>query len=49
VADKLCGGSLTPLMINLVRSQPLSARELEELQAFLKELRHPNKPRGKQR
>jgi predicted transcriptional regulator len=49
VADKLCGGSLTPLMINLVRSQPLSARELEELQAFLEELRHPNKPRGKQR
>jgi predicted transcriptional regulator len=49
VADKLCGGSLTPLMINLVRSQPLSARELQELQAFLEDLRQRNKPRGKQR
>ena len=49
MADKLCGGSLTPLMINLVRSQPLSARELEELQAFLEEMRQQTRPRGKQR
>jgi predicted transcriptional regulator len=49
VADKLCGGSLTPLMINLVRSQPLSAGELEELRAFLEDLRQRTKPRGKQR
>ena len=49
VADKLCGGSLTPLMMNLVRAQPLSARELEELQAFLNGLKRQAKPRGKQR
>jgi predicted transcriptional regulator len=49
VADKLCGGSLTPLMINLVRSQALTARELDELRAFLEELRQPNKSPGKQR
>src|SRR5437763_468861 len=49
VADKLCGGSLTPLVINLVRAQPLSARELEELQTFLDEQRQQGKSRGKPR
>src|SRR5262245_22511480 len=28
VADKLCGGSVTPLVMNLVRAKPLSEREL---------------------
>src|SRR5215468_9955850 len=35
VAEKLCGGSLTPLMMNLVRARALSERDLDELQAFL--------------
>src|SRR5262245_42537494 len=26
VADKLCGGAVTPLVMNLVKSRPLSAR-----------------------
>jgi predicted transcriptional regulator len=49
MADKLCGGSLTPLLMNLVRSKPLSARELDELRALLEELRPPARARGKPR
>jgi predicted transcriptional regulator len=49
MAEKLCGGSLTPLLMNLVRAKPLSAQELAELRALLEELRPPAKPRGKPR
>jgi predicted transcriptional regulator len=45
VAEKLCGGSLTPLLTHLVRNQPLSAREREELRALIDEL--DGKGRGK--
>jgi BlaI family transcriptional regulator, penicillinase repressor len=48
VAEKLCGGSLTPLLMNLVRAKPLTPRELQEIQELLHELskRRPrNKPR----
>jgi predicted transcriptional regulator len=38
VADKLCGGSLTPLLTSLVRAKPLTAAELDELRALLDEL-----------
>jgi predicted transcriptional regulator len=47
VADKLCGGSLTPLLTSLVRAQPLTAGELDELRALLDELERPPKTRGK--
>ena len=30
VAEKLCGGSLTPLLMNLVRAKPLTKGELQE-------------------
>jgi BlaI family transcriptional regulator, penicillinase repressor len=39
LAEKLCGGAVAPLVMNLVRSQPLSAAEVEELYAFLRERR----------
>ena len=39
LADKLCGGAVVPLVMNLVRSQPLSAAEVEELTAFLRDRR----------
>jgi predicted transcriptional regulator len=39
LADKLCGGAAAPLVMNLVRSQPLTAAEVEELTAFLREQR----------
>ena len=38
VAEKLCGGSLTPLLTHLVRTRSLSAREREELRALIEEL-----------
>ena len=47
VAEKLCGGSLTPLFMNLVRAKPLTARELDEFQAIIRELRQQAKPKGK--
>ena len=49
LADKLCDGSLTPLLTHLVRSRPLKPREVEELQALLDELRRQKKPGGKSR
>jgi BlaI family penicillinase repressor len=49
VADKLCGGSLTPLLMNLVRAKPLTPRELQELQILLHELNKPSRSRNKPR
>jgi predicted transcriptional regulator len=49
VADKLCSGSIMPLMMNLVRARPLSDRELDELQAFLDEHRRRSRARRKGR
>ncbi len=39
LAEQLCGGLAAPLVMNLVRSQPLSAAEIEELYAVLRERR----------
>src|SRR5215510_3242976 len=36
VAERLCEGSLSPLLMNLVKAQPLSEAELEELKAFVR-------------
>ena len=47
VAEKLCGGSLTPLLMNLMHSKPLDSSELEELQALIGDLRKQAKARGK--
>ncbi|HEY7314943.1 MAG TPA: BlaI/MecI/CopY family transcriptional regulator [Gemmataceae bacterium] len=49
VADKLCGGSLTPLLMNLVRAKPLSAREVQELQDLLQQLNTQARSRKKPR
>jgi predicted transcriptional regulator len=45
VADKLCGGAVAPLVMNLVRSRPLSADDVEQLYAFLRERRNAKPPR----
>jgi BlaI family penicillinase repressor len=37
VADKLCEGSLTPLLMNLVQARPLSEAELDELRRIVRE------------
>ena len=43
VAEKLCGGSLTPLLTHLVRTRQMTARERQELRDLIDELG----PRGK--
>ncbi len=45
-AEKLCGGSLTPLLIHLVKARRLSARERQELRTLIDELDHKPKSRG---
>ncbi len=42
VAEKLCGGSLTPLLTHLVRARRLSQRERQELRDLLSELEKQN-------
>ena len=49
VAEKLCGGSLTPLLMNLVRATPLTPRELQEIQGLLDQLNKQRRPRNKPR
>ncbi len=46
VAEKLCGGSLTPLLTHLVRQRRLSAREREELRNLIDELDGPGTKKG---
>src|SRR5947209_17802102 len=38
MAEKLCGGSLIPLLTHLVRTKRLSARDRQELRALIDEL-----------
>ncbi len=45
VADRLCGGSLTPLLTNLIRSRRLSSRERREIRALVDELDRQERPR----
>jgi BlaI family penicillinase repressor len=44
MAEKLCGGSLTPLLTHLVRTKMLSARERQELRDLIDQL---DKGKGK--
>lgn len=41
LADKLCGGVVAPLVMNLVRSESISDAEIEELYALIRERRRP--------
>jgi hypothetical protein len=41
VADKLCGGSMTPLLTHLVQSRPLKKRDLDELRSLIDRLDKP--------
>jgi BlaI family penicillinase repressor len=43
LAEKLCEGSISPLLMNLVRSNRLSTNELQELRALIDELRQQPK------
>jgi predicted transcriptional regulator len=42
LAEKLSGGSLTPLLVHLVENKQLSRRELDELRALLASRKKPN-------
>jgi predicted transcriptional regulator len=44
VAEKLCGGSWTPLLTHLVQSERLSAEDRQELRNLIEEL---DQPKGK--
>jgi BlaI family transcriptional regulator, penicillinase repressor len=49
MADKLCDGSLTPLLTSLVRARQMCGRELDELRRLIEDLRGENRSRGKRR
>jgi predicted transcriptional regulator len=46
MADRLCGGSITPLLMNLIRAKPLDAAEFEELQKLVKDLSRQKRRTG---
>ena len=46
MADRLCGGSLTPLLMNLIRSKPIAPAEFQELQKLVKELSQQRRRTG---
>src|SRR5205807_1315819 len=47
VAAKLCEGSVTPLLMNLVRASRLSEDELKTLHELVNELRRTTRPKNK--
>ena len=49
VAEKLCGGSLTPLLTHLVRTRRLSEDERKELRSLIDALEPRNKNKGESR
>jgi predicted transcriptional regulator len=46
VAEKLCGGSLTPLLTHLMRARRLSDQERRALRALIDELAPPDEKGG---
>jgi BlaI family penicillinase repressor len=46
LADRLSGGSMTPLLTSLVRSKPLKASEIDQLRALIDEMDRSAKGRN---
>ena len=46
MAEELCGGSMAPLLLHLLKNEPLDARERKELRAYLEQLQKPKGERG---
>jgi predicted transcriptional regulator len=44
MAEKLCGGSMAPLLLHLLRAEHFSAEERQELRAILEQLKHKPRP-----
>lgn len=49
VAEKFCGGSVSPLVMNLVKSNTMSGAELRELQEYLASLLRDSRGKGERR
>lgn len=49
VAEKLCGGSLTPLLTHLVRARRFTSHQRRELRALIDELDPRTRPKGARR
>jgi predicted transcriptional regulator len=49
VAEKLCGGSVTPLLMNLVRANRLNDKELAELRDLIDDLSRASRRKGDRR
>jgi predicted transcriptional regulator len=44
MAEKLCGGSMAPLLLHLLRAEQFNPEERKELRAFLDQI-HPARPK----
>jgi predicted transcriptional regulator len=44
-AEKLCGGSMAPLLLHLLRAEQFSTEERQELRAFLEQLKQNPRPK----
>ena len=42
-AEQLCGGSLTPLLLHLLKAEQLSTQERQELRSFLEQLKQAHR------
>ena len=45
MAEKLCGGSMAPLLLHLLRAEQFSSEERQELRTFLEQLKQNPRPR----
>ncbi len=44
MAEKLCGGSMTPLLLHLLKTDKFSPEERKELRAFLEQIKNKARP-----
>jgi BlaI family penicillinase repressor len=44
MAEKLCGGSMTPLLLHLLKTDTFNSEERKELRAFLEQLNNQPRP-----
>jgi predicted transcriptional regulator len=44
MAEKLCGGSMTPLLLHLLKTDQFSSEERKELREFLEQLKNHPRP-----
>jgi predicted transcriptional regulator len=49
MAEKLCGGSMTPLLLHLLKSEQFSSEERQELRTFLELLKKTPRPKDQGR